>query len=335
MDNVVKKEIIKEYELKRILANKNVENKINEVKNKLPELKVLKDKQNMLSVELLKASMISNKVDKEVKELNIKVKINEINFKIDTLLKEKGYSTSYFKPQYECEKCSDTGYVNNVECICFKQKLLDTTFKQYNMNKLNEENFNTFTDKYYSDEIKESYKSKKTPKENINNIFNISKKFCDNLESDKELNLLFVGNTGLGKTFLSNSIAYEVIKNGYTAIYQTSSNLMDLIIKYKFAFNKTKEQDDTYNRLLESDLLIIDDLGTETINNMKFTELFNILNTRILNNKKMIISTNLSLEKLYELYDERIVSRLIGDFRICRFYGEDIRLKKKMSNKNK
>lgn len=329
MDSLVKKQIIKEYEIKRNIAKEKANKKTLDILDKFPLLKKLKQEQDLLSVELLKSSMISNKVDREVKELNIKAKINEINFKIDTMLNSSGYNVNYFKPVYECSKCNDTGYINNKECSCFKQLLLDRTFKQYNMSKLKEENFSTFTDEYYSEDIKESYKSKRSPKENMNGILNTCKVFCENIENDKEKNLLFVGNTGLGKTFLSNSIAYEIIKNGYTAIYQTSSNLIDIIIRYKFSFNKTKEDDNNYNRLLESDLLIIDDLGTETVNNMKFSELFNVLNTRILNGKKMVISTNLNLEKLYELYDERIVSRLIGDFKICRFYGEDIRLKKK------
>lgn len=104
---------------------------------------------------------------------------------------------------------------------------------------------------------------------------------------------------------------------------------MDQILDYKFSYDKTESQKEKYNRIFNVDLLIIDDLGTETMNNNKFTELFNIINTRLLNNKKMVISTNLSLNDLYNRYDERILSRLIGNFTICKFIGEDIRLKKK------
>ena len=88
-----------------------------------------------------------------------------------------------------------------------------------------------------------------------------------------------------------------------------------------------------YQSILDCDLLIIDDLGTESLNSMKLSELFTILNTRILNlNSKItktIISTNLSLQNLFNTYDERIVSRIIGNYDICYFFGEDIRFKQK------
>ena len=98
-----------------------------------------------------------------------------------------------------------------------------------------------------------------------------------------------------------------------------------------FVLTKPKKNNiskDFLDNIFNSDLLIIDDLGTESINNIKFTELFNVINTRILSNKKTIISTNLSLQNLFNTYDERIVSRIIGDYNICYFFGEDIRFKK-------
>ena len=101
-------------------------------------------------------------------------------------------------------------------------------------------------------------------------------------------------------------------------------------MEYKFSSNKNAKNE--YTKILNSDLLIIDDLGTETMSNVKFTELFNIINSRLLNNKKMVISTNLSLSELYNLYDERVMSRIIGNFSIYRFVGEDIRLKKRKLN---
>ena len=149
----------------------------------------------------------------------------------------------------------------------------------------------------------------------------------NNFDDLNEKNLLFTGNTGLGKTFLSSCIANEILKKQKTVLYQTAPIMLDSIIDYRFGKNSTN----IYNNILDVDLLIIDDLGTECINNMKFTELFNIINTRLLNqnNKatKTIISTNLSIQNLFNSYDERIVSRLIGNYNICRFYGEDLRFK--------
>ena len=128
---------------------------------------------------------------------------------------------------------------------------------------------------------------------------------------------------------MSNCIANELLKKGKTVLYQTSPVLLETVVNNKMSRNKTSKQEEFYKNVLECDLLIIDDLGTESLNNIKFTELFNIINTRLLNqnNKclKTIISTNLSLPILNKTYGERITSRLIGNYNICRFFGDDIR----------
>lgn len=137
-----------------------------------------------------------------------------------------------------------------------------------------------------------------------------------------------------GKTFISNCIADSLLKKGKTVLYQTAPILLDSIIDFKF--NKQKEyQNDFYNSIIETDLLIIDDLGTESLNSVKLSELFNIINSRLLNqnNKitKTIISTNLSLQDLYGTYEERILSRIIGSYTACYFFGDDIRIKRKIA----
>ena len=162
-------------------------------------------------------------------------------------------------------------------------------------------------------------------------IYKLSKKFIDNFEDKDQKNLLFTGNTGLGKSFLSSCIADEILKKGKTVLYQTAPVMLDTIIDYRFGKDNVSKE--MYENILNADLLIIDDLGTESINNMKFTELFNIINTRLLNSNnkviKTIISTNLSIKNLFDNYDERIVSRFIGNYNICYFFGDDIRFKNK------
>ena len=124
-------------------------------------------------------------------------------------------------------------------------------------------------------------------------IYAISKKFVTNFDSPEEKNLMFLGPTGLGKTFLSNCIAKEILDSGKTVLYQTAPVMLDSIIKSKFEKNSSP----ILEHILNVDLLIIDDLGTETMNSMKFTELFTIINTRLLNQTakitKTIISTNM------------------------------------------
>jgi DNA replication protein DnaC len=133
-----------------------------------------------------------------------------------------------------------------------------------------------------------------------------------------------------GKSFLSDCISCELLKKGKTVLYQTAPVMLDTIIDYRFNKNNSES---IYNSILNVDLLVIDDLGTENLNKMKFTELFNVINTRLLNQNnhitKTIISTNLNLNDLRSNYDERIFSRFVGAYNICRFFGDDIRYKKK------
>ncbi len=206
-------------------------------------------------------------------------------------------------------------------------------YNNSNIYDLENQNFSKFNINYYSDKTDtEKYKSKLSPRENIEKIRKICDKFIENFDYPNENNLLFCGNSGLGKTFLSSCIANEMIKKGKTVLYQTSPVMLDNIIDYKFG----KSNNNIVSTINSVDLLIIDDLGTETKNNLKITELFNIINSRLLNQNntitKTIISTNLSLQELYNNYDERILSRIIGNYEACYFFGDDIRIKKKMAN---
>ena len=135
-----------------------------------------------------------------------------------------------------------------------------------------------------------------------------------------------------GKTFMSNCIAKELLNRGKTVLYQTAPVLLESVIDYKMSKQKNFS-DNIYKSVLEADLLIIDDLGTESLNSMKLSELFTILNTRILNlnNKttKTIISTNLSIKDIFNNYEERIGSRIAGYYDIYYFFGDDLRFKNK------
>ena len=242
------------------------------------------------------------------------------------------------KPHYECPICKDTGYIQKDNyrtemCSCLKQRLLDISFNKSNMSNLNKENFSTFNELLFSDEVNPNkYRFSISPRENIKKIKNKSLEFVQNFDNPDYKNLLFSGNTGLGKTFLSNCIANEILKMGKTVLYQTAPVLLENIIDYKL--NKQKANLENINKsVLETDLLIIDDLGTETLNSMKLSELFTIINTRILNLNhkitKTIISTNLNINEIFNKYEERIGSRIAGYYDIYCFFGDDIRFKKR------
>lgn len=334
MDSSVYREIKREYDVKRQRAIEKSKLYKEKIYSENSILEQIEDEINMIALKTTKAILISDELTKQVEHDNLAVKLDKLEKKYERELKKIGLTKKDFEPKFECEKCKDTGLVlegNNYKmCNCFSQAMINETYKQVNIYKLDEENFDTFDFGFYSNVAdKQKYGIDKSPMENIESIRNIAYNFSNNINEPSQKNLLFVGNTGLGKTFLANCVASEVIKSGKTVVYQTAPILMDKVIDYKFSYNKTGIEKEQYNKIFNVDLLIIDDLGTETMNNNKFTELFNIINTRLLKNKKMLISTNLTLKELYKEYDERVMSRLIGSFTICKFVGEDIRLKKK------
>ena len=329
MNNQDLKQLLKEYAQKRELAEKNRENKINKLYLDNPKLSNIIDSINKTSINLSKCILYGNK--EQIRYLQ--KQLDDLKTEKLSTLKKLNINNSFFEPEYECKKCNDTGYLvnnNSVMCSCLKQKLINLQYNKSNIYNVEKDSFNSFNDTLLSDKSDEKkYNSIVSPRENIKNIKKIAENFIENFDDPNEKNLLFTGNTGLGKTFLSNCIANELLKQGKTVLYQTAPIMLDEIIDYRFG----KKDSFIYDNILNADLLIIDDLGTENLNNLKFTELFNVINTRLLNQNnhitKTIISTNLSLNNLFQNYDERIFSRLAGYYNICRFYGDDIRVNKR------
>ena len=324
MSNPNLKILLKEYDKNRLQAELDLENKLNNFYIKNPDLSNINDKIIRTSIEISKTILL-NKDSENIKNLNIE--LEKLKKEKKELLSNLNVKNDFFLPNYSCKLCNDTGYLvdnNQIMCTCLKQKLLDIQYNKSNISSLENENFDNFNINIFSDEKDEKkYNSNISPKENIEKIKEIALNFSHNFDDPQEKNLLFTGNTGLGKTYLTNCIANELLKQGKTVLYQTAPVMLDSILDYRFG----KNNEFNYNDLLNVDLLIIDDLGTESSNNMKFSELFNILNTRLLNQNnhvtKTIISTNLSLNHLFKTYDERIFSRLVGYYNICRFFGED------------
>ena len=329
MNTAILSTLLKEYEQKRLSAEKDLEMRKQALYEKNHRLQEIDNELSKAGISTAKALILSNSSELLI-DLNNKV--SKLKNEKAEILKDLNLSIDYLSPNYSCKMCNDTGYIQDnyksTMCNCLKQKIYNIEYNKSNIANLETQNFDNFSlDKYSNEVNKEKYNSDISPRENIELIKKICLKFIDNFDDPNEKNLLFTGNTGLGKTFLSSCIAKEIIQKDKTVLYQTAPIMLDTIIDYKF--NKNTSSDETYKNLFEADLLIIDDLGTESLNNVKFTELFNIINTRLLNqnNKclKTIISTNLSLPILNKTYGERIISRLIGDYNICRIFGEDIR----------
>ena len=332
------REIQKEYDDSRKRALDEVEAKKQKLYAENTELKNLDEKINKIGVDMTK-SIIFIEDDKKRQEKidELKRSIEDLKQKRDAELKKLKIDDSYFEPNFSCKLCGDTGTVGTLEgakmCSCFRQKVINHTYNKSQIYNIEKENFDTFNENIFSDKVnKDRYKSEKSPRENILYIKDKAKEFVENFENEETKSLLFVGGTGLGKTFLSNAIAKELIEKGKTVLYQTAGNLMDLAMDYRMNRDNNQIDESQYRELFEVDLLIIDDLGTENVTDARRSELFNILNTRILNGSKKkiktLISTNKELKDLVNYYDQRIVSRLIGNFDVYRFFGEDLRLQR-------
>lgn len=330
MQSEAYKKVERDFSVKRQHAQSDARRFKKNVYDDNPKLAEIEDKINKISIKSIKSRIFSDDLSRQIEQDKLTSQLDRLNKQYEEELSLIGLSKKDFEPKYECSKCNDTGFIGNKMCSCFNQQLINESFKQSNMLKVKDENFATFDFGYYSSSNdKEKYGIEKSPLENIDAIRKLAYNFSHNLEDSSQKNLLFTGSTGLGKTFLANCVASETIKQGKSVIYQTAPILLDKMVDYKFKFNKTDSEREEYDKIFDVDLLIIDDLGTEAMNSAKFSELFNILNTRLLKNKKILISTNLTPQEIKREYEERIFSRFVGDFIICRFVGEDIRLLKK------
>lgn len=331
----VYRRIQQEYEKDRNNALAEVERKKKELYEKEPRLEEIDDKIKKIGMDVSKSIIFiddDTKRENTIRELNLQ--INELKAEKKRIFEEFGIEESYLAPNFKCKVCEDTGIIGSVtgakNCSCFRQKLIDYTYNQSQVYNIDKENFSSFNELIFSDEVDEkAYNSKKSPRDNILVIKGIAENFVENFDKKDTKNLMFTGGTGLGKTFLSNCIAKAMLDRGKTVLYQTSGRLMDLVMDYRKGDNDQFDATQ-YSELFNVDLLIIDDLGTENMTEARRAELFNILNTRLLNSTKKhtktVISTNKDLKELVNYYDQRIVSRILGNFEVCRFFGRDLRL---------
>lgn len=329
MNNSILNDLLKQYEKTRLNNIRDLENRKKELYLSNPKLQEIDETLSNLSINTAKSILQNN--SKNYLD-TLKVKIEQLKKEKKQILESLGLSMEYLQPYYNCKLCKDTGYVfengKTSMCNCLKQKIYNIEYNQKNENIIKNQIFDNFNINLFSDEINEKkYNSNISPRENILDIKDAAISFINNFDDENTKNLIFSGGTGLGKTFLSNCIVNDLLEKGKTVMYQTAPVMLDNLVADLFA--KPENQTGISANLLSVDLLVIDDLGTESLNSLKFTELYKIINTRLLSKKtKTIISTNLDLKGLFQNYDERLASRFVGYYDIYRFYGEDIRLKK-------
>lgn len=254
-----------------------------------------------------------------------KKKLEELKKKTELLNKEKNVILKKCGIEdiaYDCPVCLDTGYVSGKICDCIKREAAKVMAKELSKEMpLEHCRFDNFDLKYYSINEDENGIS---PRKRMTSIFKNCKEYVDGFNPQTSKNLLFMGKTGLGKTHLTLSIVSEIIKRGYNPIYGSAENLFSSIEAERFG----GEGKGTYNSVLDCDLLVIDDLGTEIKTASSKSLLYNIINTRLLSNKPTIINTNLDIDDIEILYTQRVASRFMGNYEWHEFLGNDIRQQK-------
>lgn len=320
--------ILHGYEQTRLRNKRLLQDRTSEIYDKIPRIEEIDSKMRASYLRAARLNISGTKDDREEAQ-KIQSDNRLLSAEKEALLAANDYPTDYLKPIYNCNKCQDTGYVNGQRCECFISQIIDSLYLQSNLkNVLMKENFNTFSLDFYG---KEAYAGKAySPYENITNILDTSKQFIKDFDTQgKERgNILIYGETGLGKTFLTNCIAKELLDNGHSVLYLSANELFEGILA-EYLMNRKTELEELYNYIYNSELLVIDDLGTELTNNFVLSQLFEIINQRKIIGLSTLISTNLSMKQLRDRYSERIMSRIIADYTVFNIYGDNIRYQKR------
>lgn len=234
------------------------------------------------------------------------------------LLRQNGYPEDYLELHYTCPRCRDTGFTEDGKvCACFSQLI-----KQNQLRALNESSalelsdFASFDLRYYPAEVDPALGT--SPREQMGKVLEYCRHYASVFTTDAR-GLFFTGPTGLGKTHLSLAIAREVIAKGYGVLYGSAQDFLSAVEEEHFGRERGRA---TLDRMLDADLLVLDDLGTEFTSAYTLSTVYNLLNTR---RRPTIISSNLTVKELQDKYSQRVVSRLFSQFTYLRFVGRDIR----------
>jgi DNA replication protein DnaC len=298
-----------------------------EVYNRLPKARELECELSKLIIGV-SLDALNNGKDAAAAVDGARSRANALEGELTSLLTGAGYAPNYLDDVRSCKKCSDYGYSGGRICGCLIRLYEEALYSELSsLPGAGKESFDGFDLSYYP--LSDS-KTGECPREYMTSVLDACKNYVERFGKTR-VNLLFHGNTGLGKTYLSVCIARAVAMRGFSVVYETAVNALASFEVQRFLRGKPEgeQADARIRRYLECDLLIIDDLGTEMSGSFSSSSIYTLLNSRLISAKQMIISTNLGDEELRRRYTPQIVSRLDGDFLSLRFMGDDIRSIKK------
>lgn len=300
-----------EYAEKNLAAKRAAEARSMALGFAHPSISAIDRELSLTGVKILKAA--SDGADIEA----LRAEIDTLRKRKEQLLVSLGYPEDYCDVKYECPECSDTGYTDGGMCRCFKRALVLSGYESSGIGALiDKQSFDNFSFEYYKDDKKSLDQMKRN--------YDVMREYARTFDGKTVRNLLLIGGTGMGKTHLSTSLAKELIDRGYDVLYESAPNIFFELERERFDRDDERASD----RYYDAELLIIDDLGTESAGAYSVSCLYNILNTRINRGLSTVINTNLMPEALYKKYTDRIASRLLGEYMMLHFVGTDVRMQK-------
>lgn len=328
LNNTLYQTIMRSYDSRQDEERRNMEARVAKVRESIPGYRDADMTLITLHAQAARAR-VQSASNPEILA-SIKARIQELTEKKAALLKAAGYPEDYTKIHYVCPICHDTGYDGDDFCSCFKQAAVKAISKMSNLSDqiLSSDNFDTFRLDYYSETTDPHYGI--SPRENMADILERTDDYIRHF-SDTYVNFLFMGATGTGKSFLTHCIADQIIKKQHTVLCISAAEMIESFESHVFDREEASVsdygEDAVYDALYDCELLIIDDLGTETANSFTVPRIFNLLDTRDRLKRSTIITTNLSLAGIQDRYTERICSRITSYYEIYPLFGDDIRRK--------
>ncbi|WP_352399520.1 ATP-binding protein [Anaerotignum sp.] len=320
------REILREYDGLRTQKAAELRERKAMLYDRLPRLEEIEREMALLGTKTARM-VLQGTLDPQMVVEQLKTEQKVLEQERLAILATNQVSPKLLEIEYACPKCGDTGFIGTEQCICLKRRLMDKLYDQSNVRDIIKvENFDNFDFSLYN--TAPSKEEGLSPKANAEKLYRRALAFVE--EFGNGANLLIYGGTGLGKTFLCNCIAKDLLEKGHTVLYLTAGQLFRKLEEQKFHRDDDEEEAKEWDQeLLEAELLIIDDLGTEFSTIFTASELFRIINDRKLAKKAVVISTNLGPTELMSLYSDRVTSRFFGEFEQMKFFGDDIRIVKK------
>jgi DNA replication protein DnaC len=319
------KRIRAEYETKTFRAQAEADTRREELYACIPELRALDRSLSEFGLRIMKAALSEGDTERHVAAL--RAENERVNRARKALLERNGFPADYSEPKYECDACRDTGYVGIKMCECMRRSLVEAGMQSSGLGSLmQKQSFENFSMDYY----RTNADHLRIMEDNYRYLYRYAHNF--KIEDGKAPeSVLFLGGTGLGKTHLSTAIARVVTERGYDVFYNSAVGMISDFESRRFGNGLAMGNVEDTSAYIECDLLIIDDLGTEVVNQFTTSCLYYVLNTRLNLQKSTIISTNLVPADLRKIYSDRIASRLTGEFHLVPFYGVDVRKQKLQS----